>query len=97
MRQMAGQGLGIAQLPCAPGDSEPALLRVPARFVEPGRGLWVLSHVDLRTTMRVRIFRDFLVEGLEQRKDLIEGRDAGINCVLAPLIYPAGAIWTKKF
>jgi hypothetical protein len=30
--------------------------------------------VDLRTTARVRIFRDFLVNDLEQRKDLIEGR-----------------------
>jgi hypothetical protein len=36
--------------------------------------LWVLSHVDLRTTARVRIFRDFLVEELEKQRDLIEGR-----------------------
>ncbi len=74
MRQMAGQGLGLAQLPCALGDPDPALQRVPAHFVEPGWGLWVLSHVDLRTTARVRIFKDFLVGELEKKKDLIEGR-----------------------
>jgi hypothetical protein len=42
--------------------------------VEPGWGLWVLSHVVLRTTARVRIFKNFLVEELEKQRDLIEGR-----------------------
>ena len=74
MVQMAKQGTGIAQIPCALGDSEPLLHRIPARYVEPGWGLWVLSHVDLRTTARVRIFRDFLVEALQAQRDLIEGR-----------------------
>ncbi|MEN8131746.1 MAG: LysR family transcriptional regulator [Pseudomonadota bacterium] len=74
MLEMARQGMGIAQLPCSLGDTEPNLERIPARYVEPGWGLWVLSHVDLRTTARVRIFRDFLVKELEKQKDLIEGR-----------------------
>ena len=29
---------------------------------------------DLRTTARVRIFKDFLVKELEKQRDLIEGR-----------------------
>lgn len=74
MLKMATEGIGLAQLPRVLGDMEPRLHRVPARYVEPGWGLWVLSHVDLRTTARVRIFRDFLVAHLEGRKDLIEGR-----------------------
>jgi hypothetical protein len=37
----------------------------------------VLSHVDLRTTARVRIIRDFLVAELEKQKDLIEGKMSG--------------------
>jgi len=74
MVQMAKQGTGIAQIPCALGDTDPLLHRIPARYVEPGWGLWVLSHVDLRTTARVRIFKDFLVEALEAQRDLIEGR-----------------------
>lgn len=47
--------------------------RIPARYREPGWGLWVLSHVDLRTTARVRIFRDFLVAELEKKKNPLEG------------------------
>jgi DNA-binding transcriptional LysR family regulator len=74
MLQMARLGTGMAQIPGALGDPDPALHRIPARHVEPGWGLWVLSHVDLRTTARVRIFKNFLVEELEKQRDLIEGR-----------------------
>lgn len=74
MLQMAKQGLVIAQLPCVLCDSDPDLYRLPVRYVEPGWGLWVLTHIDVRTTARVRIFKNFLVEELEKKKDLIEGR-----------------------
>jgi len=74
MYQMARQGIGMAQMPCALCDPDPLLHRIPCRYVESGWGLWVLSHVDLRATARVRIFRDFLVDALEQQKDLIEGK-----------------------
>jgi len=74
MYQMARRGIGMAQMPCALCDPDPLLHRIPCRYVEPGWGLWVLSHVDLRTTARVRIFRDFLVEALVQQKELIEGK-----------------------
>ncbi len=73
MKSMAREGIGIAQLACVLGDPDPLLHRLPARHVEPGPGLWVLSHVDLRTTARVRIFRDFLVTELEKQRDLIAG------------------------
>ncbi len=36
-------------------------------------GVWVLSHVDLRSTARVRVCREFLVEILEEQRDLVEG------------------------
>jgi len=74
MQQLTRFGTGIAQIPCILGDPDPLLHRIPARFVEPGWGLWVLSHVDLRTTARVRLFKDMLVANLEKQKDLIEGR-----------------------
>jgi DNA-binding transcriptional LysR family regulator len=74
MLRMTRLGMGMSQLPCALGDCDPALRRIPARYVEPGWGLWVLSHVDLRTTARVRIFKDFLVSELEKQKALLEGR-----------------------
>lgn len=75
MLAMAREGIGIAWLACLLGDPDPLLRRIPVRQVEPGLTLWVLSHVDLRTTARVRIFRDFLVEELEEKKALIEGRE----------------------
>lgn len=74
MLQMVKQGMGMAQMPCVFCDSDSQLHRIPAHYVEPGWGLWVLSHIDLRTTARVRIFRDFLVEELEKKRELIEGR-----------------------
>ena len=74
MLAMAREGIGIAWLACLLGDPDPVLHQVPVRQVEPDIDLWVLSHVDLRTTARVRIFRDFLVEELEEKKGLIEGK-----------------------
>lgn len=74
MLQMTRLGIGMAQMPCALCEPDPLLRRIPCRNVEPGWGLWVLSHVDLRTTARVRIFRDFLVDELEKQRDLIEGK-----------------------
>ncbi len=75
MLKMVQLGMGMAQMPCAFGDLETDLHRIPAAFVERGWGLWVLSHVDLRTTARVRIFRDFLVEELQKQKAIIVGKD----------------------
>lgn len=75
MLGMAREGIGIACVACVLGDPDPVLHRVKNMHVEPGPGLWVLSHVDLRTTARVRIFRDFLVDELNNKKDLIEGRE----------------------
>lgn len=74
MYEMTRQGIGMTQMPCALCDPDPLLQRIPCHYVEPGWGLWVLSHVDLRTTARVRIFRDFLVDALNRQKDLIEGK-----------------------
>jgi DNA-binding transcriptional LysR family regulator len=75
MLEIVRKGVGMAQMPCVLVEPDPLLHRIPARYVEPGWGIWVLSHVDLRTTARVRIFRDILVEELEKQKARIEGRE----------------------
>lgn len=84
MLAMVREGIGIAQIACILGDTDSRLHRIQTKYVEPGPGLWVLSHVDLRTTARVRIFRDFLVEELEKQKDLIKGEALGINGIPQP-------------
>lgn len=68
--------LGITMLPCYLGDSSPALRRLDLPLAASSWGVWVLSHVDLRTTARVRVCRQFLVEILERQRALIEGRES---------------------
>ena len=73
MLEVARQGIGIAQLPCVVGDTEPNVRRIPDMVAQSGSGLWILSHVDLRLTARVRIFRDFMRNAFEPLVPLIEG------------------------
>jgi DNA-binding transcriptional LysR family regulator len=65
---------GLARIPCMVGDSEPELRRIDVPLVPSTWGLWVLNHVDLRATARVRVCRDFLVDTLLDQRDLLEGR-----------------------
>lgn len=74
IHELVKTGCGIAKLPCALGDSDPSLIRLPNTPIFQGPSLWVLSHVDLRNTVRIRTFRDFMVSALEQELDLMEGK-----------------------
>lgn len=67
-------GLGIAQLPCCIGDKDASLFRFNVELPPPSWGIWVLTHVDLRATARVRVCRDFLIKLLEQYRYLFEGK-----------------------
>ena len=67
-------GLGMARLPCWIGDVRPGFFRLRLNVASMGWGLWVLIHADLRSTARVRVCRDFLIDTLEKKRDLIEGR-----------------------
>lgn len=68
------QGLGFALLPCGLGDASAKLQRVPTRYQSKTTGFWLLSHIDLRTTARIRIFRDFMLEAIKPYIPLIEGK-----------------------
>lgn len=68
--------MGVARLPCFLGDSTPDLLRYPVELPPPDWHFWVLSHVDLRTTARVRAGREFLIDVMEQQRDLVEGNES---------------------
>jgi len=71
-------GAGIARMPCylpdVMGDS--SVERLPIKIPLSQWGVWVLSHVDLRNTAKVRCCREFLTEGLVQRKSLFEGGES---------------------
>ena len=65
--------LGLSRMPCYVGDSEAGLLRLDIALTPSDWGVWILSHVDLRTTARVRVCREFLLEIIEEQRPLIQG------------------------
>ena len=65
--------MGMARMPCYIADAEPTLRRLDVALTPSNWGVWVLSHVDLRSTARVRVCRDFLISIIHQQRELIEG------------------------
>ncbi len=64
---------GLSKMPCYIGDSDAGLRRLEVPLKPSDWGVWILSHVDLRATARVRVCREFLLETIEQQRPLIEG------------------------
>ncbi|MEM9091031.1 MAG: LysR family transcriptional regulator [Cyanobacteria bacterium P01_F01_bin.53] len=67
-------GLGIARLACFVGDVEPDLQRIPPGTNTPFQDIWILTHKDLLSTVRIQTFMDFMAEACRQKRDLLEGR-----------------------
>ena len=66
-------GLGLAMLPCFIGDSQPALKRVTAVIEECANDLWILTHPDLRNTVRVKAVFQALQAELAKAAPLLAG------------------------
>ena len=64
---------GLARIPCYIGENVEGLNRLDLPLTPSTWGVWVLSHVDLRATARVRACREFLIDIIEQQRNLIEG------------------------
>lgn len=73
MVELVKNHMGIARLPCYVADAEPTLRRLDVELVPSNWSVWVLSHQDLRDTARVRACREFLVDIIQQQRELIEG------------------------
>ncbi len=71
--------MGLARMPCYVGDAEPTLRRLDLPLAASDWGVWVLSHVDLRSTARVRVCREFLIGIIQQQQTLIEGLDSNYH------------------
>jgi len=71
-------GVGIARMPCYLPDiiGDTSVKRLPIELPLSPWGVWVLSHVDLRHTAKVRCCREFLTERLLRRKALFEGNES---------------------
>jgi DNA-binding transcriptional LysR family regulator len=66
-------GMGLARMPCYVADSQPGGLRLDVALTPSDWGIWILSHVDLRSTERVRVCREFLLNTIEQQRQLVLG------------------------
>ncbi len=72
-------GIGIACMPCYMPDAlasmqpKATIKRLPIALPMSTWGIWVLSHVDLRHTARVRRCREFFIDRLERSKQLYAG------------------------
>lgn len=68
--------IGVSRMPCFIGDSDTRLRRLDVQLQPSDWRVWILSHVDLRATARVRVCRDFLFEIIEQQRPLIQGENS---------------------
>jgi len=68
-------GIGIARMPCYLPDviANNQVKRLKINIARSTWGIWVLSHIDLRNTAKVRCCREFLSAKLKQKKALFEG------------------------
>ncbi|MDJ0654626.1 MAG: LysR family transcriptional regulator [Xanthomonadales bacterium] len=66
-------GLGLARMPCYEADRHRDVRRLDLELTPSTWGVWVLSHVDLRSAARVRAGRAFMVEVIESQASLILG------------------------
>jgi len=71
--EAAKQGLGAAPLPCFMGDKEPTLMRTAEVINALGSEIWLLTHIDLKTTARIRAFMDHISRSIGPDQPRLEG------------------------
>ncbi len=76
MAVAASHGLGIARLPCFIGDTEIDLLRIDRPIEQSPWGIWMLNHIDLRSTARVRACKEYICELMESKRSLVQGKNS---------------------
>jgi DNA-binding transcriptional LysR family regulator len=70
----ARAGIGLALLPCYLGDGQREIARAFRDPIAALKGeLWIVTHVDLKGTARVRAFFDIVGEGLARERDAFAG------------------------
>jgi DNA-binding transcriptional LysR family regulator len=76
MSLAVANGMGLARMPCYVGDAEPSIRRLDLELSASTWGIWILSHVDLRSTARVRVAREFLIDVIEKQRELVLGEQS---------------------
>ena len=72
------KGLGVARIPCFLPDAinDPSVRRLNLDIPVSDWGIWVLSHVDLRDTLRVKVCRNYFRDVLLKKKSLFSGKQS---------------------
>ena len=62
-------------IPTAIGEPDPELERLPDIPVQSNGEIWLLTHLDIRSNARMRVFRDFIQDYFSRRVPEIMGSD----------------------
>lgn len=75
MYEAVKAGFGLARMPCFMPDvlDESEVERLPIKLPRSNWGIWILNHVDLRNTARIRECRRFIQQELETFIPLFAG------------------------
>jgi len=65
--------MGLARLPCYLGETTQDILRLDVKLTPSTWGVWVLSHIDLKSTARVRVCKEFLIDIILKQENIISG------------------------
>lgn len=66
-------GVGLAVLPCYLADGDPRLVRLGKPLDDLASDLWLLTHVELRRTARMRALSEFLAREMRALAPLFRG------------------------
>lgn len=66
-------GIGIGPLPCFIADPQSFLTRLTEPNNMFATNLWLLTHPDLRQSVRVRVFMDYVAAAITQMRPFLEG------------------------
>ncbi|HSR56861.1 MAG TPA: LysR family transcriptional regulator [Candidatus Binataceae bacterium] len=69
--QAAADGLGICELACALGDSQPALVRVWPNEPPTLRSIWLVTHEDMRRAAKIRLVSAAIAEAFQRNAKLL--------------------------
>jgi DNA-binding transcriptional LysR family regulator len=75
LAEAVSAGIGLALLPCFIAAVTPGIKRLAMPDGDLDSGLWLLTHVDLRHTARVRAFMDLAALEIGKRRKVIEGEN----------------------
>ena len=67
-------GMGMAYMPCFSCYGDQDIVRVPGATINHQSDMWVLTHKDLRLSVRMRVLREIIAEEFAKVRDQLDSR-----------------------